>query len=493
MISDLGGEEGLEEFKTNGKCLIIDADTISYAACSVKEYADDLLPRDMYTEEEWAEAIDHPGYDEEGGCIWLIDDDEVLHMAVERIEEIRLLTNTEEVELYFTEGRNFRYDVYDMYKANRKSTRYPVGNASLKRNLLSKYRGKICREYEADDYCVALILESLKYERNEKTETSNLALTRLLGDSKNASGQAGQLTKSKIYRQWDNMMTRCYNKSIDGNENYINNRIKVYEPWVKDFNTYREFAMSHGWFEGCSIDRIDNLGHYVPSNVQFIAVSTNVIKQNILDSPKAPKSWDTMLEIRKKREANELWNRIVDTENERTTWSKYLKETAGFKREEDYIASKLYEGVRFKKGNDYYIVLKDGPQRYRNLILSCVDKDLIGSVPSKVFNYYRSAQYNIDMKWVETSHADAYKFKYIQTLTGDSTDGIKGCPGIGPKKAEKALEGLVTPCDMWKAIVSLFISKGLTEKEALRDMRLVNMEQVSIDCSLNLWSPPTGC
>ena len=42
-----------------------------------------------------------------------------------------------------------------------------------------------------------------------------------------------------------------------------------------------------------------------------------------------------------------------------------------------------------------------------------------------------------------------------------------------------------------KVVVKLFKSKKLTIKEAIRDMRLVNMHQLDIDGeTINLWNPP---
>ncbi len=285
---DLGEEEGLEEFKVGSKIALIDADTIVYASCTVKEYADDLLDWSMYTEDEMLAIQDTPGYDEEGHCIWMFNEEEVVSDCISRITEIQGLTNTRDVELHFTQGRNFRYDVYDMYKANRKNTRYPTGMSVVKAALLKIYAGAIHSTFEADDMVVML----------KRTQ----------------------------------------------------------------------------------------------------------------------------------------------------------------------------------------------PDKY---VLCAVDKDVYKAVPGKHFNYYRSAKFGIDMKWVTTEAKDAYQFPYLQAMMGDSTDNIPGAKGYGPKKATKVLEGLVTPCDMWKAVVGVFEKTGLTIVEALRDMRLVHMHQLGIDGkTINLWSPP---
>lgn len=61
-----------------------------------------------------------------------------------------------------------------------------------------------------------------------------------------------------------------------------------------------------------------------------------------------------------------------------------------------------------------------------------------------------------------------------QTLAGDSTDNYKGCPGIGPVKAEKALTCL-SPAERWAVVVSLYESKGLTEEDALVQARVARI------------------
>ncbi len=54
------------------------------------------------------------------------------------------------------------------------------------------------------------------------------------------------------------------------------------------------------------------------------------------------------------------------------------------------------------------------------------------------------------------SPQDGLRFFYMQLLTGDITDNIKGVPGIGPKKAEKILEGLTTKEEMYEAVSTYY-------------------------------------
>ncbi|MGH7746922.1 MAG: hypothetical protein ACREQ5_19535, partial [Candidatus Dormibacteria bacterium] len=68
-----------------------------------------------------------------------------------------------------------------------------------------------------------------------------------------------------------------------------------------------------------------------------------------------------------------------------------------------------------------------------------IDKDL-DQIPGKHYNFMKEVSY-------EVSKEEAQRFFYFQLLCGDSIDNVPGCKGIGPKKADKALEGIETEED----------------------------------------------
>ena len=73
---------------------------------------------------------------------------------------------------------------------------------------------------------------------------------------------------------------------------------------------------------------------------------------------------------------------------------------------------------------------------------------------------------------------------------GDATDGYSGCPGIGPKTAEKVLE---QGCD-WATVVGCFKAKGLSEEAALiqaRVARICHAKDYDFEKKeVILWNPP---
>jgi len=65
-------------------------------------------------------------------------------------------------------------------------------------------------------------------------------------------------------------------------------------------------------------------------------------------------------------------------------------------------------------------------------VICSIDKDL-HQIPGKHYNFVKK-----EVSFI--SEDEGKYFFYKQLLMGDSTDNIKGCSGIGPKKAEKLLD-----------------------------------------------------
>lgn len=100
-------------------------------------------------------------------------------------------------------------------------------------------------------------------------------------------------------------------------------------------------------------------------------------------------------------------------------------------------------------------------------IITTLDKDL-NQIPGIHYDW-RKDEYD------DVSLERANKFFWRQILTGDSTDGYSGCPGIGSKKAEHLLEGINTEQEAWQVIVETYASKGLTEEDALQQARVARI------------------
>ena len=76
--------------------------------------------------------------------------------------------------------------------------------------------------------------------------------------------------KTRLYAIWRNMRERCNNPHKQFAA-WHGRGIKVCTEW-DDFAVFREWALSHGYSEGLSIDRIDNDKGYTPSNCRWVTM-----------------------------------------------------------------------------------------------------------------------------------------------------------------------------------------------------------------------------
>jgi 5'-3' exonuclease len=138
------------------------------------------------------------------------------------------------------------------------------------------------------------------------------------------------------------------------------------------------------------------------------------------------------------------------------------------------------------EGDDLIGIMATGNQIIKgDKVICSLDKDF-KTIPGKHYNFGRD-------EFFEIGHGDAYYWHMFQTLTGDSTDGYSGCPGCGPKTAEKILAS-VLPTDYWAAVCKAYTAAGLSEEEALVQARVARICQASDydfkKKKVRLWNPP---
>jgi len=152
---------------------------------------------------------------------------------------------------------------------------------------------------------------------------------------------------------------------------------------------------------------------------------------------------------------------FVEYKNGRTEKPPFFWEVVAALRER--YESVHHEGL---EADDVMGINSAETDEYRNVIVSS-DKDM-KTVPCDLYDPYHDRRRRISL-------TEANRFWMTQALTGDSTDGYSGCPGIGPKKAEKILEGHVHLRPMWSSVRQAFIDKGFTEAEALKQATLARI------------------
>lgn len=127
------------------------------------------------------------------------------------------------------------------------------------------------------------------------------------------------------------------------------------------------------------------------------------------------------------------------------------------------------------EADDIMGILATKPGGAQRIIIS-QDKDL-KTIPGTLWT-------GKDLLHISEAEAD-YNHLY-QTLVGDATDGVKGCPGVGPVKAEKLLNSTKDSegnpslpeflnAHRWSYVVDAYEKAGLTEEIAVQQARLVRI------------------
>ena len=81
---------------------------------------------------------------------------------------------------------------------------------------------------------------------------------------------------TKLFRAWDAMKQRCYNKNHASYKDYGGRGIDICTEWREDFEAFHDWSIANGFSDDLSIDRIDNDKGYSPDNCRWVDAKTQI-------------------------------------------------------------------------------------------------------------------------------------------------------------------------------------------------------------------------
>lgn len=122
-------------------------------------------------------------------------------------------------------------------------------------------------------------------------------------------------------------------------------------------------------------------------------------------------------------------------------------------------------------------------QATRESVVCSIDKDLL-QLSGRHYNF-------VKREFTEVDELGGAKQFYTQLLTGDPTDNIRGCPGVGKVTAGKALYGCQSERDMYDVCCTLY-QRALKDTDWLSYLNLQAQLLFIWRQEPDAWQPPVA-
>lgn len=145
------------------------------------------------------------------------------------------------------------------------------------------------------------------------------------------------MTHTRLYNIFKNMKARCYNPKNPKYPIYGGKGITIWSEWLKDRTKFFSWALSHGYSDNLTIDRIDGNKGYYPENCRWVTIqqqNRNLSSNRHIDTPFGNMVIAEFAE-RLKQPYYMVYNMIYDGYSPLEIYNRYVQDNKNIIKEEN--------------------------------------------------------------------------------------------------------------------------------------------------------------